>query len=168
MKQEAIDFFFSRFNITFVEIEKLLGVALSKGGDYADLYFEYRVNNAVSLEEQLVKSANKSISQGVGVRVNADDKTGYAFTDEISFESIRRAALTAAHIATQEEAVSPINVSQASNRHNLYPVDEPPSDVPVARKIELVRQADNHARQFDKRIREVQVSLLDEYKIIMI
>src|SRR5690349_4547099 len=99
MKQEAIGFFTSRFNITVEEIGRLLGIALSKGGEYADLYFEYRINNAVNLEEQLVKAATKSISQGVGVRVNAGEKTGYAYTDEITFESIKRAALTAAYIA---------------------------------------------------------------------
>ena len=90
MSNEAINFFLSRFNITLDEIGRLLGIAISKGGDYADLYFEYRTNNVINLEEQLVKSATKSISQGVGVRVNTGDKTGYAFTDEISFDGIKR------------------------------------------------------------------------------
>lgn len=99
MKQSAIEFFTSRFNITLSEIGNLLGIALSKGGNYADLYFEYRINNSVMLDEQLVKSASKSISQGVGVRVNAGEKTGYAYTDEISFESIKRVVLILVYIA---------------------------------------------------------------------
>src|SRR5262249_41355477 len=134
MKQEAITFFTSRFNITLADVGKLLGVALSKGGDYADLYFEYRINNAVNLEEQLVKSATKSISQGVGVRVNSGEKTGYAYTDEISVESIQRAALTAAYIAQGGATdLGPINVSPSTNQYNLYPVDEPLSDIPATR-----------------------------------
>jgi TldD protein len=165
---EAIKFFLSHFNITLDEIGRLLGIALSKGGDYADLYFEYRSNNSISLEEQLVKSATKSISQGVGVRVNSGEKTGYAFTDEISFESIKRAALTAAYISQGHGEAPSMNVSPQTNQYDLYSVNEPLSDVAAARKIELVCEADKHAREFDKRIREVQVSFLDEYKIVMI
>jgi TldD protein len=165
---DAIQFFLSRYNITLDEIGRLLGIALSKGGDFADLYFEYRTNNSINLEEQLVKAATKSISQGVGVRVNAGEKTGYAFTDEISFESIKRAALTAAYISQSRNESGPVNVSPHANRHNLYDVSEPLSDVTATRKIELACEADKYARQYDKRIREVQVSFLDEYKIVMI
>jgi TldD protein len=169
MKQEAINFFTSRFNISLEEIGRLISVAMSKGGDYADLYFEYRINNAVNLEEQLVKAATKSISQGVGVRVNAGEKTGYAFTDEISFESIKHAALTAAYIAQGGPTdVASVNVSPGVNQHDLYPVAEPLCEIPAARKIELVREADAIARKFDKRIREVQATFSDEYKIVMV
>lgn len=168
MKQTAIEFFTTRFNITLAEISRLLGIALSKGGDYADLYFEYRINNSVSLEEQLVKSASKNISQGVGVRVNAGEQTGYAYTDEISFESIQKAAVTAACIAQGSKDIAPVNVTSQSNKYDLYPVEEYLADIPALRKVELVKAADSFARQYDKRIREVQASFLDEHKIVMI
>jgi len=169
MKQSAIEFFTSRFNINLSEIGQLLTTALSKGGDYADLYFEYRISNSVMLDEQLVKSASKSISQGVGVRVNAGEKTGYAYTDEISLESIKRAALTAAYIAQNaKEQTTPINVTATGNNHNLYAVAEPLSEISASHKIELVKEVDQLARNFDKRIREVQAMFADEYKIVMI
>ncbi|MFY9226923.1 MAG: metalloprotease TldD [Blastocatellia bacterium] len=169
MKQSAIEFFTSRFNINSSEIGQLLTTALSKGGDYADLYFEYRISNSVMLDEQLVKSASKSISQGVGVRVNSGEKTGYAYTDEISLESIKRAALTAAYIAQNaKEQTLPINVTAVGNSHNLYPVIEPLAEISASHKIELVKEVDHLARNFDKRIREVQAMFADEYKIVMI
>lgn len=169
MKESAIEFFTSRFNINLSEIGQLLSTALSKGGDYADLYFEYRISNSVMLDEQLVKSASKSISQGVGVRVNAGEKTGYAYTDEISLESIKRAALTAAYIAqSAKEQTTPINVTALANKHNLYSVAEPLSEISASHKIELVKEVDQLARNFDKRIREVQAMFADEYKIVMI
>lgn len=169
MKESAIEFFTSRFNINLSEIGQLLSTALSKGGDYADLYFEYRISNSVMLDEQLVKSASKSISQGVGVRVNAGEKTGYAYTDEISLESIKRAALTAAYIAqSTKEQTTPINVTALANKHNLYAIAEPLSEISASHKIELVKEVDQLARNFDKRIREVQAMFADEYKIVMI
>ena len=99
MGTDAIKFFFDRYNLTNGDIDRLLAAALARGGDYADLYFEYRVANTVNIEEQIVKQAARSIAQGVGVRVVIGDKTGYAYTDEISFEAIRHAAEMASHIA---------------------------------------------------------------------
>jgi len=163
----GIDFFATRFGITVSDLETLLGVALSRGGDYADLYFEYLIVNSVGLEEQIVKSANKSISQGVGVRVVVGEKTGFAYTDEITIESIKQAALTAAYIAN-ESPRNGIHVKQQTNHHNLYPVEVPMTEIGLEQKIALLRQSDNAARSTDKRIREVQSSLADEYKVIMI
>ena len=70
-----LSFFTEHFNITVSDIENLLSVALSKGGDYADLYFEYSVSSNINLEEQIIKSANRSVTQGVGVRFPQDEKT---------------------------------------------------------------------------------------------
>ncbi|HZS44300.1 MAG TPA: metalloprotease TldD [Blastocatellia bacterium] len=163
----GIEFFATRFGITTSDLEDLLGVALSRGGDYADLYFEYLIVNSVSLEEQIVKSANKSISQGVGVRVVVGEKTGFAYTDEITIESIKQAALTAAYIAGGSPT-NGIHVKPQTNMHNLYPVETPMTEVMLEQKIALLREADAAARTYDKRIREVQTGLADEYKVIMI
>ncbi|HNC43883.1 MAG TPA: metalloprotease TldD, partial [Acidobacteriota bacterium] len=138
------------------------------GGDYADLYFEYRQSNSVSLEEQIVKTANQSISQGVGVRVNVGEKTGYAYTDEISVESIRRAAQTAACIAKETATSASVNVSARPNAHDLYAIPVAISELPVEHKIEMIKQIDQKARAYDRRIREVQIGFADEYKVVMI
>ncbi|MCI0487209.1 MAG: metalloprotease TldD [Blastocatellia bacterium] len=168
MNTDAIDFFFERCSLTLGDIDKLLGTALARGGDYADLYFEYKVSNSVHMEEQIIKSASKSISQGVGVRVIMGDKTGYAYTDEIAFDSIKRAAETASHIARSGTGVEAVGVDVTPKGFDLYNVESPVSSVEVARKIELIERADREARAFDRRIREVQSSLSDEIKYVMI
>jgi TldD protein len=61
-------FFLERFGLTERTLERTLGTVLGRRIDYADLYFEYRVNEEIGLEEGIVKQAAKSISQGVGVR----------------------------------------------------------------------------------------------------
>ena len=169
MSTGAIQFFLDRYALLPSDIDKLIAVALARGGDYADLYFEYRVYHNVNIEEQIIKSAAKSVSQGVGVRVIVGDKTGYAYTDEIAFESIQRAAETASHIArtgTAEQRLTGVNATP--NRHNLYEVAHPVSDAELAVKIELIKQGDQVARAHDRRIREVQSSLADEVKYVMI
>lgn len=163
-----LTYFTDNFNLTVSDIEKLLAVALSRGGDYADLYFEHAVLSNLSLEEQLIKSANRAITQGVGVRVISGERTGYAYCDEIAPEAIRTAALTAAYIANSNGATTPINVTVGQPQHNLYPVAHPANEEPLERKIELLHQADRAARAYDKRIREVQASVVDEFKVILI
>ncbi|HTG14567.1 MAG TPA: metalloprotease TldD [Blastocatellia bacterium] len=168
MSTDAIRFFFDRYGLTAGDVDKLLATALARGGDYADLYFEHRVGSSVNIEEQIIKSAAKAVMQGVGVRVIIGDKTGYAYTDEIAFDAIRRAAETASHIARTGGSTQPIEVNATSTDLNLYPVETPVSSVELAKKIELIRRADEVARRYDSRIREVQSSVTDEMKYVMI
>src|SRR5258707_6071677 len=80
--------------------ERLLAVALSKGGDYADLFFEYRAGGGLVFDEGILKSASRSVSLGLGVRVQKGDATGYAYVEQLDWEAMRRAAETAAQIAS--------------------------------------------------------------------
>jgi TldD protein len=168
MTNDAIRFFLSRFGLSVGQIEQLLATALARGGDYADLYFEYRVNNSVALEERIIKSTARSVTQGVGVRVIAGEKTGYAYTAEIAFETIKQAATTASFIARSSGTTEQIGVNATPNVHDLYRVDTPVSAIELGRKIDLLKQADEVARAFDRRIREVQAGVHDEMKYVMI
>ena len=116
-------FFTDNFGITQRNLETLLSTGLATGGDYADLYFESRTNDVLTFEENILKNASKSISQGVGIRVIAGDKTGYAYSDGFEMDDMMRAARTAAAIALGSRAGSdpPAPVSVAAT-HDLYRV----------------------------------------------
>jgi len=86
-------FFFQRYGLTENALERYLGAALSAGGDYADLYFEYHTTTSISVDESIVKSASRGISAGCGVRVISGERTGYAYTDDLAPEKIERAAM---------------------------------------------------------------------------
>src|SRR5258708_1748352 len=92
-------FFASRFGLTEHDLQSYLSEALSAGGEYADLYFEYIATSSIGIDEQIVKSATEGVSMGVGVRVIAGERTGYAYSDDLSAEKIRKAARVAAMIA---------------------------------------------------------------------
>src|SRR5262245_29423269 len=117
---EPISFFTGKFDISISDIESLLSVALSRVGDYADRYFEYTSLNSLNIEEQIVKSANRASRHGVGVRVISGEKTGYAYCDEIDVAAIRKAALTAAHIAESGAGPGPVGVSPSRPARDLY------------------------------------------------
>src|SRR5947208_3749879 len=92
-------FFAEKFGITERNLESYLSEALSAGGEYADLYFEYLSNTSIGIDEGIVKSASESVTLGVGIRVIAGERTGYAYSDDLSPEKIRKAARVAALIA---------------------------------------------------------------------
>ena len=165
---DPVQFFTTRFPVTLAQIETLLGIALSQGGDFADLYFEHNVINNLSLEEQIIKSAGRSTVQGVGVRVIAGERTGYAYCDTIEFASISKAAKTAAQIASQPCHTGPVAVEKSRLEHDLYRVEQVVGQQPLEERIILLQELDKSARRFDPRIREVQASLTDEYKIVLI
>lgn len=161
--------FFEKYNVTNSDLEACLSEALSHGGDYADLYFEYRINHSIVLEEQIIKSATKGINIGAGVRVMSGEKTGYAYSDDLSRENILKAARTAALIANTSAQGGSLSIQNplAQNR-SLYSVPIFPSELEIAEKIALLERADNAARAHDARIKQVQASYVDETKHVLV
>jgi TldD protein len=81
-------YFATQFGIDEKTIRRAMQVALSRGGDLADLFFQHRTNNYVGLEDGDVNRAYSSIDLGVGIRVVVGDQTGYAFTEELTLGSV--------------------------------------------------------------------------------
>lgn len=166
--QSSQQFFAARFGVTESDVEHYLNWALSRGGDYADLYFEYRTTSSVNLEEGIVKTATRGISVGVGVRVLSGEKTGYAFSDDLSRDKIEKAAVTAAHIAASAGKTTSAGIAGSVAAHNLYPLEHPSADLEIHQKIALVREADGAARAYDLRVKQVIVNYADEFKRVLI
>ena len=112
----AESFFNRNFGIGSGDLEKVLSTALGRKADYADLYFEYRRNEGISLEEGMVKNCSQSTANGVGVRVLATTKTGYAYTDDITIENLELAARTAQYIAQNQQSQLPVSVGRSPER----------------------------------------------------
>ncbi len=69
-------------------LEATIRAAVAQGGDFADVYVENRIARSIVMEESRFKSAEFGVSQGAGVRVIAGDRTGYAYTEEITEEAL--------------------------------------------------------------------------------
>jgi len=141
-------------------LTRILGEALAKGGDYADLFFERREEATLMLEDGVVRSASAGTKAGAGVRVLAGEKTGYAFTEDVTPESMLHAARTAAAIADGGRDTPPIRLA-AGRRHDLYRGAAPQIDASPAGKIEWLLRADRAARAVDPRVRGV-IATFDE------
>src|SRR5207247_10311579 len=108
-------------------LERVLGTALERRADWADLYFEFRVNQTASLEEGVVKKATRNVSQGVGVRVVAGACSGYAHSDEVSLERLELAARAARAITDERGAAPALPATRAATAApDLHPAGRPP------------------------------------------
>jgi TldD protein len=148
------------------EMERLLSLALSRGGDFADLFFEHERTSSLLLEEGIIRTASAGVTCGLGVRVVSGERTGYAYTDDLSYPAMARAAETAAHIASDSRTLPPEPVSAApvDRRYGVTSLGQ----MELAERISIVERADRAARAYDPRIEKVIVSLGEETRRVRI
>ncbi|MCZ6462922.1 MAG: metalloprotease TldD, partial [Proteobacteria bacterium] len=165
---DTLTFFRERFGLDESNLSAGLGTALERSVDFADLFFEYSTQDSVVLEESIVKSGDRHIEQGVGVRVQRGERQGYAHSDEISVESVRLAASTARAISEQSSGGGSVTVSGGgAPGRDLYPVATAPTDVPVEQKVSLLGEMDSYARSLDSRIVQVMASVIGQQRHLL-
>jgi len=164
----AEQFFLERFGLSPALFEQVVGGAVARRADYADLYFEFRTAQSLSLEEGIVKTASAHITQGVGVRVVAGDKTGYAYSDDVTVESVQLAARTAETIAAEPGEQRAVAVRKSPPVHDLYALAHAPIETALAEKVDLLNRIDIAARRHDHRIKNVLASISVEQKLVLI
>jgi len=160
-------FFAVKFGMERRNLERYLSEALSQGGDYADLYFEYLATSTIGMDEGIVKTATQGVSLGVGVRVISGEKTGYAYSGDLSPEKIMSAARVAACIASGPSKVEKTPLEEGSRR-NLYPVLTAPTDTAFTDRVDLVKRAERAARAYDPRVFQVQATYADNLRHVLV
>jgi TldD protein len=158
-----------QFGLTETEIQRALGKVKVRDVDYADLYFESETSESVSMEEGIVKRAVKSVSQGVGVRATAGEKTGFAYSDDLTARDLEIAADTARYIANSPQGEHPVPVThRRAPSRNLYPLEQAELDVATAERVALLNRIDAEARRYDPRIKNVMASFHTEFKRVIV
>ena len=160
-------YFIEKLGISERLMERCLGEALSAGGEYADLYFESVTSTSLGIDESLVKSASQGISVGCGIRVLSGERTGFAYTDDLSSDRLLKAARTAALIASGPAKELAHGFTHTATPA-LYPVAGATSDAEISEKLKLIQRADKAARAYDSRIVQVRAGFNDELRRILV
>lgn len=145
-------------------LDTTLHRALEKGGEFADVYVENRISRNILMEESRFKSAVFGVSQGAGVRVISGDKTGYAYTEEITEENLLRAADVASYIARGTEPTHPVHFQGLSGRESFITVKLPLEEIADNRRLEIMERANQAALDYDDRITMAIISYYDEIR----
>ncbi len=160
--------YFAQFGVTEELIRSTLAAALSRGGDYADVFFQHRVANNLGLEDGAVNRAYASVELGVGVRVVKGDQTGYGYTEDLTLDALRQTARTAAAIADGPAKEGPKGFRVETRAATRYPVKRRWEDVPPGEKLPFLTGLNERVFAADKRVKKVSVAFADEGGAVLI
>ncbi|MBO7068993.1 MAG: TldD/PmbA family protein [Bacteroidaceae bacterium] len=86
------------FPLTDEQLHSILSTALSKGGEYADIFLEDTRISSLELQDGTVSQAQQVMLYGAGIRVVQGTQTGYAYTMDLSPQAMLQAARFAGSI----------------------------------------------------------------------
>ena len=165
--QAAISLALAHFGVSEEDLKKVMAVALEKGGDYADLFFEHTFYNNIGLQDGAVNRCSSNIDFGMGVRVLAGDQSGYAYVENVSLDEMIKAARTAARIAADGKVKKPVNLTEKPITKNYYAINTPWESVIIKDKMPYLQKLNDKVFSLDKRVQKVNASLSDETSHIL-
>ena len=154
------------FQLTPSLIQRILGEAMSKGGDFADIFCEHSRFNSLTMEEGILKSASHAIEKGMGIRVVMGENTGYAYTERFTPENFLETARTAAAIADGTGSEKSFQVASQS-MNDSYPVTDLATDVDLDHKIRWINAANDFAHGYSDKVSKVTITFKDENRSLL-
>jgi TldD protein len=156
----------AHFNVNESDLRKVLAVALEKGGDYADLFFEHTFSNSLVLQDGAVNRAGSNIDYGVGIRVVSGDQQGYAFVEDINPNEMMKAARVASRIANGQSKVPSVK-TEAKVFKNYYPILHSWEEESIQNKIPYLQQINKRIFELDARVVKVNAALYDDTTYVL-
>jgi len=144
-------------------LRDIIKKTLSGGGEYADVFVERREATFIQLEDKKIEKVVSGIDSGAGIRLIKGKKTAYAYTNDLSRESLFRAA-EALSSGTEEYS---LDLRKKSPKVDFV-IKTTPLSVPMDKKVSLVHLADKTARGAGSGIRQVSVTYRDSIQRIQI
>ncbi|WP_430971745.1 TldD/PmbA family protein [Sunxiuqinia rutila] len=158
--------YLDHFGIDLHLLQKVTDKALSKGGDYADLFFEHKTMNILALEDGKVNRAFSNVDFGVGIRVLKGDQTGFAYSETITPEALMKAANTAANIASGSKNIPAQEIVEAFPS-DYYGINRSWEEVTVPEKIPFIQRLNDQIFALDNRVSKVNANLSDESAYVL-
>lgn len=140
------------FGVSQEDLKKLVSIALSNGGEYADLYFEHTIANELSLRDGEVNATGTHIDYGVGIRVISGEQTGYAYSETTTLPEMEKAARMAAQIASGGGKNLNIPITSVLKGKNFYPVKKGWEKISVSYKIPYLQELNTLLFEGDSRV----------------
>ncbi|MCO4812066.1 MAG: metalloprotease TldD [Gammaproteobacteria bacterium] len=144
-----------------------LGSLMRGGVDYADLYFQVTRQESWTLEDGIIREGSFSLDQGVGVRANSGEKTGFAYSDELVLPALESAAGAARAIARQGQEKR-VQAWQRSTAPALYSQSDPTTSIDDAQKTQLLLELDAATRALDQRVEQVIISMASSQDLVLV
>ncbi len=158
--------YLDHFEVSTEMLQQVIAAAMSKGGDYADLFFEHKKSNNLGLEDGKVNRAYSNVDYGVGIRVLKGDQTGFAYSETITPDALINAAKMAANIANNKSSFTPAAVNEKVPA-NYYTIARKWEDVSVKDKVPFVQKINDKVFSLDNKVIKVNAFMNDETSYVM-
>ena len=160
------NYYLNIFNITETQLRQLTSKALSRGGDFADLYFEHTTFFNLNLKDGVVSSGGFHTDYGVGIRVLKGEKTGYAYSENPEFAEMLKAAEAASAIA--EAGGRSLSYQVVPDRKlDLYPMKDNWRDMEASIFLPFLKELERQILAKDNRIIKVLARLSDSVSDVL-
>lgn len=146
-------------------IQAVLNEAMGRGGEFAEVFCEDRVNRSASLDDGRVEELSTGAERGAGIRVVVGGTTGFAHTADLSEKSLLEAARTAASVA---RGGSSRTLALGSPQHHRAHQSQGIDAVATASKLGLLKRVDDVARSEGGAIAQVQASYMEGRRRILV
>ena len=157
-------YYFDIFQVDTPVLDRLTEEGLRSGGSYCDLFFENTTYGSLLLRDGAVTSGGNHVDFGVGIRVLAGEKTGYAYSESTAWADMAACARAAAQIASAPVDVSPYGTRNPSRGEpnpaaDRYPIGQPWRGVPMSTFLPFLQKLEADIKRRDARIVKVIVNL---------
>ncbi len=147
--------------------KEILDIALSRGGDFAEIFIEEKTTTIIRYDNGKVEIASYSKDRGTGIRLIDGELTYYASSTGVDVDKMKELAKSLAGALGKERKVKPSPLAQTlTPNHTPYEIAF--EEVPIERKMEIVRKAANIAKSYDERIIQVKVYYSDQERDVWI
>ncbi len=165
--QLARKFLLSADSLTENKLLSSLKKAMGAGVDFADIFMQYSVEESWYLEDGVVKKSNYSVDQGFGLRAVSGDRSGFAYSSDLSLDALNYAANSAKSIASLG-GDGKIIVPTEKKVPRLYLNDNPLISIDDNQKVKLLHNLDKKIKAKDPKIKDVFLSLSAEYDVVLL
>ena len=149
-------------------LDATLRAALRTGGDFAEVFVEDRRSSRAAFDDGKVEELVSGRLSGAGIRVRSGSSIGFAHTADLTPAGLRSAAETAAAAARAGGSQRPGNKLRRQGAPTPNEVTVPPDAVSKARKVALLRAADEAARAEGAAISQVACNYGDSHRSILV
>lgn len=153
--------------LTLDQLQDTLNQIKTRNIDAADLYFQQSVQESWLMDDGIIREGSFNIENGVGIRAISGEKTGFAYSDDLSFKAIKEASNNASAIARLGQSSS-VALTAQSLKQSLYRAENPIDSRSAEDKVELLKRLDRYTRGLDPRIEQVIISLSGSLEHILI
>ncbi len=154
-------------DLSMRSLQDALGRIGGGGIDFGELYFQTHRSESWGLEDGMVKEGGFNADRGVGVRALCGEKTGFAYSDDVTGRRLLE-AVDAARSIVRGGGSGRSGQLLAARPPRRYDAVDPLVGLSAQAKIDLLLGIDAEARGHDQRVKQVNARLSMVHELCLV